>query len=106
MESNAAILCKSYCTAGSSAAPEKDLFQELHHLGYLDLLLTDRTTHNNIIWATDTYCNLGKEFGRMERIMPDLIIGRHDHLSSIRKERRIDRTHKHGEVTTPPVRMQ
>jgi len=28
----------------------------------LDILLTDRTTQKNIIWGTDSYEELGKEF--------------------------------------------
>lgn len=110
METNAAILCKSYVPDGPPApslfsgtitAPKKDLFQKLHDQGFLDILLRDRTTRKSIIWATDTYSDLGKGFGKTDRITPELILGRHELLSSIRKERRIDRTRKHGEVSTP-----
>lgn len=110
MESNAAILGNSNIPAGSyneclnldpAAVPKNNLFQTLHDQGYLDSLLIDRTTGGNIIWATDIYSDLGKGFDRMERISPELICGRDDHLASIRKDRRADRTRKHGEVATP-----
>ena len=107
METDAAILRKSYLPAEPTrvavaiAPPKMDLFQKLRDHGFLDILLRDRTTGDNIIWATDTYSDLGKGYGRTDRIKPELIIGRHDHLSSIRRERRVERTRKHGEVSTP-----
>lgn len=37
----------------------------------LDMLLFDRTTRNNIIWATDNYQNLGDEYRFDQQITGD-----------------------------------
>lgn len=70
----------------------------------LDLLLKDKTTKHNIIWATDTYAEYGEGFSDKEEIKsfylkrhPDIIKPR------IRKslETQQDRTRKKAEVFTP-----
>lgn len=46
----------------------------------LDILLIDRTTKKNIVWATDSYKNLGKEFFSKSLIKPKLVIGKYNLL--------------------------
>lgn len=71
----------------------------------LDILLVDRTTKKNIIWATDSYENLGKEFESNNRIKPELVTGRYHLLiqpraaKSLEEQRR--RTKDKAEVFTP-----
>ena len=43
--------------------------------GVLDTLLIDRTTGENIIWATDDYAVLGDSYTFFKHITPDLITG-------------------------------
>lgn len=43
----------------------------------LDILLTDRTTQSNIIWASDDYQHLGKGFSFFDSIQVDLITGKY-----------------------------
>ncbi len=73
-------------------------------LNFLDLLLFDKSTQKNIIWATDTYENFGSEFLDDAEISaqsllwhPDLICPR------IQKsqEAQAQRTRKKAEVFTP-----
>ena len=110
MDSNAAVFCYPHApnifpdfpgVAGPDRAEKKDPFQSLHERGFLETLLRDRTTGRNIIWATDTYQYLGKEYCRKSQITPALIAGRHAELMSIRGKSRAARTRKHGEVFTP-----
>jgi len=71
----------------------------------LDILLIDRTTKKNIIWATDSYEQLGKKFAPKKRIEPELITGRYPLLiqpravKSLAEQRR--RTRDKAEVFTP-----
>jgi hypothetical protein len=72
----------------------------------LDILLLDRTTGKNIIWATDSYEHYGKkEFGATKKITPELITGTYSLLiqpraaKSAEEQRR--RTKDRGEVFTP-----
>ena len=73
--------------------------------GLLDILLIDRTTKKNIIWATNSYEEQSKEFAPKKLIMPDLVTGRHDLLiqpraaKSLEEQRR--RTKDKAEVFTP-----
>ncbi len=45
--------------------------------GLLDILLLDRTTKKNIIWATDSYERLGKRFSSKKRITLTLVTGKY-----------------------------
>lgn len=76
-------------------------FQRLQEKGFLDGLLVDRTTRGSIFWATDTYASLGAGFRKTDPIRPELIVGRYDEIMDIRRDSRLTRTRKHGEVFTP-----
>ncbi len=72
----------------------------------LDTLLIDRTTKRNIIWATDSYKQLGNEwFTPKKSIKPDLVTGEYRLLiqpraaKSLEEQRR--RTKDKAEVFTP-----
>jgi type II restriction enzyme len=71
----------------------------------LDILLISRTTKKNIIWATDSYENYGKEFSTKSRIKPELVTGKYHLLiqpraaKSIAEQRK--RTKEKAEVFTP-----
>ena len=82
---------------------EDDLYKLNKSL--LKILLEDKTTKTNIIWATDDYANIGYEFSREYEILPEQITGNFTNIiqpricKSINK--RIDRTKYKGEVFTP-----
>lgn len=108
MEANAALLREPPAVsssppllAGLDCGARKDQFQALHAAGCLEMLLQDRTSRQNIIWATDTYAGLGPGFARKDQILPELIAGRHEDLAAMRRQMRLERTRKHGEVCTP-----
>lgn len=82
-------------------ARKSDIFEDLHKRGLLEALLRDRTTKQGIIWATDTYSELGDGYGKTDQISPALLLGRCDRLKAMRIARRNERTRKHGEVFTP-----
>ncbi len=71
----------------------------------MDLLLTDRTTERNIVWATDSYADKGEGYGPGDQIQPLFLM---DHNNVIRPRTRKtgdeqkDRTVDHAEVFTPP----
>jgi hypothetical protein len=71
----------------------------------LDILLLDRTSKKNIIWATDSYEKYGKEFLFNMRIKRGLVIGKYSLLiqpraaKSLEEQRR--RTKDKAEVFTP-----
>lgn len=44
--------------------------------GILDTLLLDRTTGENIIWATDDYASMGDDYTFFKHITPELITGK------------------------------
>lgn len=71
----------------------------------LDILLKDRTTNQNIIWATNDYCAHGTLYAATEQIYADLIIGRHSKLIQPRVEKaheqKNSRTRDKAEVFTP-----
>jgi len=79
----------------------------LRHTGeLLDILLIDRTTKKNIIWATDSYALIGKEFESKKQIKPQLVSGRfYDILIQPRAIKSLEeqqhRTREKGEVFTP-----
>lgn len=70
----------------------------------LDLLLQDKTTKKNIIWATDTYEEFGKGFTDKEQIDVYMLLRRTDIIRPrIQKslEAQAQRTRKKAEVFTP-----
>ena len=71
----------------------------------LDVLLLDRTTGKNILWATDSYVELGSGFAPTDEIDKQLITGKYDKLIQPRAAKPFDeqkqRTKGKGEVFTP-----
>ena len=71
----------------------------------LGALLVDRTTKKNIIWATDSYERLGKDFGATKRVKPELVTGLYDKLIQPRAAKSLaeqrQRTKDKAEVFTP-----
>lgn len=71
----------------------------------LDILLVDQTTKKNIIWATDSYSSLGKEFAPKKVITADLFTGVYDKLIQPRAAKSLQeqryRTKEKAEVFTP-----
>ena len=71
----------------------------------LDILLRDRTTGRNIIWATDSYAGRGREFDSKRQIKPELVTGANGKLiqprASKSKEEQRSRTKDKAEVFTP-----
>lgn len=71
---------------------------------FLDLLLADKSTKKNIIWATDTYESLGHGFTDKEQIDQTLLLQHADLIKPrIQKtqEAQAERTRKKAEVFTP-----
>lgn len=71
----------------------------------LPILLQDRTTNQNIIWATDTYEAYGEGYGAKEPITVPLVTGENSSIIQPRIAKAVsdqaDRTKKHAEVFTP-----
>jgi hypothetical protein len=71
----------------------------------LELLLQDKTTGNNIIWATDSYQTEGKKYEPFASISSDLVTGKNGSLIQPRavksKEEQLLRTRDKAEVFTP-----
>ena len=71
----------------------------------LPILLKDRTTDKNIIWATDAYSDLGKRLSDRNQITEERILGVHAVGLQPRilkaKEEQQKRTKKRAEVFTP-----
>lgn len=71
----------------------------------LDILLLDRTTKKNILWATDSYKKYGKEFLPKLRIAPALVTGKFGLLIQPRAAKSLEeqrkRTKDKAEVFTP-----
>ena len=71
----------------------------------LDLLLFDQTTENNIIWATDSYEENGREFSSQEQIRPELVTGKYGKLIQPRSAKSLAEQHRRtkekAEVFTP-----
>ena len=57
---------------------EEDIAQYSREL--LDILLKDRTTNENIIWATSDYISHGELYAATEQIYASLITGVHSKL--------------------------
>lgn len=72
----------------------------------LTILLKDRTTNKNIVWASPSYEGMGKPFCADQPIKKNLIIGPYDSIIQprVEKDKRNQeiRTRKRGEVFTPP----
>lgn len=70
-----------------------------------DILLKDKTTNENIIWATSDYTSLGEPYLATEQIYAKLITGVHSKLIQPRTakehERKNSRTKDKAEVFTP-----
>ena len=71
----------------------------------LKILLKDRTTKKNIVWATHSYELLGKGFSPSDRIAPSKVTGTYANLIQPRSEKskyeQKDRTKIRAEVFTP-----
>ena len=71
----------------------------------LSILLFDRTSKRNIIWATEDYADLGSEYTAESEILPELITGEHTTLIQPRisksKEEQMRRVRDKAEVFTP-----
>lgn len=71
----------------------------------LNIMLFDRTTRKNILWATDDYVSLGPGFEMFSEITSDLITGRYATLIQPRtakpKNAQAGRTRDKAEVFTP-----
>lgn len=71
----------------------------------LTILLKDRTTNKNIVWASPSYEGMGKPFCANQPIKKNLIIGPYDSIIQPRVEKNKRnqeiRTRKRGEVFTP-----
>lgn len=71
----------------------------------LDILLTDRTTGKNILWATDSYESMGREFKAASEIKKELITGTYERIIQPRAAKSLDeqkqRTKDKAEVFTP-----
>lgn len=76
-----------------------------HSPEILDILLADRTTGHNILWATEEYKYLGEQFRAQEEIKINLITGESGSVIQPRvlkeKEKQTDRTKANAEVFTP-----
>ncbi len=83
----------------------QDEILRLHSLGLLELLLKDKTTKANILWATDAYQKMGSDYERDKEIKTDLITGEHSGVIKNRArkalEQQTERTRQHAEVFTP-----
>lgn len=71
----------------------------------LDVLLLDRTTNKNIIWATDSYVKRGKGFEPKKQIISELVTGLYGKLIQPRAAKSLAeqrfRTKEKAEVFTP-----
>lgn len=71
----------------------------------LAILLQDKTSSKNIIWATDSYEQNGDRFAALAQITIDLVTGKYGNLIQPRaiksKEEQLSRTRDKAEVFTP-----
>lgn len=71
----------------------------------LDILLLDRTSKKNIIWATDSYKKNGRGFSPKDRIKKELITGTYNYIIQPRAAKSVteqrQRTKDKAEVFTP-----
>ena len=71
----------------------------------LETLLCDRTTDENIIWATDDYALMGDGYGFKDQITMEKVTGEHGNLIQPRvvkaRDKQFERTKVMAEVFTP-----
>lgn len=71
----------------------------------LDILLSDKTTGKNILWATDSYESMGEDYKSTSEIKKELITGKYERLIQPRAAKPLEeqkqRTKDKGEVFTP-----
>lgn len=83
----------------------EEQFLAAEYPAILTLLLADRTTGRNIVWATDQYAHLGSGYQPPAEITPQAITGVHARVVQPRIHKaqglRSDRTRGRGEVFTP-----
>lgn len=82
-----------------------DIIESTIDITILDVLLKDRTTGYNIIWATDDYKNKGEGYAFTDTIEIDLITGENEGLIKPRveknKKEQTQRSKDKAEVFTP-----
>ena len=73
--------------------------------GILKILLMDRTTRKNIIWATDDYASLGEQYAADKEIIPACITGLFGYVIKPRSDKsraeQLNRVRDKAEVFTP-----
>ena len=79
---------------------EEDIAQYSREL--LDILLKDRTTNENIIWATSDYISHGELYAATEQIYASLITGVHSKLI----QPRVAKAHEQKKSTAPEIRRK
>lgn len=76
-----------------------------YDISILNILLSDRTTGRNIIWATDDYAYMGAGFDAHNEILANLIVGQNTQLIQPRiakaQSDQVNRTRNKAEVFTP-----
>ncbi|KLT18931.1 restriction endonuclease [Neobacillus vireti] len=84
---------------------ENNILRESPEL--LNILLKDRTTKKNIMWATDSYERMGTGFSAEDPIKPELITGKNSTIIRPRVEKakheQKARTRERAEVFTPTL---
>lgn len=79
-----------------------DLKQDL---SILKILLVDRTSGKNIIWATNDYAEFGPDYGADKEITPELLFINNEQIVKPRKDKILSqqdsRTRERAEVFTP-----
>ena len=93
------ICQKSFLAAYLPPVRVRDELEDLNDRDFLDKLLSDRTTGKRIIWATETFRDLG--VGKQDEISPAFLCAHARELRESRSDMRVERTRKHGEVVTP-----
>lgn len=77
----------------------------LKKVNLLKVLLKDKTTANNILWATDSYIHMGKMYSPQAELKGELVTGEYGKLIQPRavksKEEQLFRTRDKAEVFTP-----
>ena len=75
------------------------------HPSILRILLQDKTTKRNIIWATKDYESLGEDYGEHHEILPELVTGKNAFFIQPRSSKATGeqeaRTKEKAEVFTP-----
>jgi hypothetical protein len=83
----------------------EEQFLAAEYPAILRVLLADRTTGRNIVWATDQYAHLGWGYQPLAEITPQVVTGVRTRVIQPRIHKaqvlRSDRTRGRGEVSTP-----